>query len=148
MFLLICRVLAPLYHIYIQQMLLFKVQLTLINTYIHTLMVVAAMQGANIRSSLGFSILSKDTLTCRPGESYKMLALHLSHSRPSCTLTATCPYSCVPTFQWSTCNKNIEIWCLLINNLSITIYCHTNMLSHPFAIIVQHTFIYTKLKVL
>ena len=34
-------------------------------------MVVAAMQGADQhgRSSLGFSILPKDTLTCRPGES-------------------------------------------------------------------------------
>ena len=31
---------------------------------IHTLMAVAAM---HIRSSLGFSILPKDTLTCRPG---------------------------------------------------------------------------------
>ena len=48
-------------------------------------MVVAAMQGANqhIRSSLGFSILPKDTLTCQPGESNqqpsdnKMLALFL-----------------------------------------------------------------------
>ena len=40
------------------------------NSYIHTLMVVAAMQGADqhIRSSLGFSILPKDTWTCRPGE--------------------------------------------------------------------------------
>ena len=34
-------------------------------------MVVAAMKGADqhIRSSLGFSILPKDTSTCRPGES-------------------------------------------------------------------------------
>ena len=40
------------------------------NSYIHTLMVVAAMQGADqhIRSSLGFSILPKDTSTWRPGE--------------------------------------------------------------------------------
>ena len=51
-------------------------------------MVVVAMQGANqhIRSSLGFSILPKDTLTRRPGEynqrssDNKMLALPLSHS--------------------------------------------------------------------
>ena len=37
--------------------------------YIHTLMVVAPMQGANqhIRSSLGYRILPKDTSTCRPG---------------------------------------------------------------------------------
>ena len=35
-----------------------------IRTYIHTLMAVAAVQGArHIRSSLGFSILPKDTLT-------------------------------------------------------------------------------------
>ena len=48
------------------------------------------MQGANqhIRSSLGFSILPKDTSTCRTGESNqqphknKTLALPLSHSRP------------------------------------------------------------------
>ena len=52
-------------------------------------MAVAAMQGANqhIRSSLGFSILPKDTLTCTPGETNqrpshnKTLALPLSHSR-------------------------------------------------------------------
>ena len=51
---------------------------------------VAAMQGADqhIRSSLGFSVLPKDTSTCRPGESNQrpsnnmMLALPLSHSRP------------------------------------------------------------------
>ena len=45
--------------------------LTVIHTYIHTLMVVAAMQGADqhIRSSLGFSILPKDGSTCRSGES-------------------------------------------------------------------------------
>ena len=41
------------------------------HTHIHTLMAVAAMQGADlhIRSSWGFSILPKATLTCRPGES-------------------------------------------------------------------------------
>ena len=51
-------------------------------------MAVAAMQGTNqhIRSSLGFSILPKDTSTCRQGESNqrplynKMLALPLIHS--------------------------------------------------------------------
>ena len=45
-------------------------------------MVVAAMQGADqhIRSSLGFSILPKDTLTCRPGEQNKTLAPPLTHS--------------------------------------------------------------------
>ena len=56
-------------------------------TVIHTLMVVAAMQGADqrIRSSW-FSILPKDTSTWRPGESNqrpsynKTLALHLSCS--------------------------------------------------------------------
>ena len=39
-------------------------------TAIHTLMAVAAMQDDNqhIGSSLGFSILPKDNLTCRPGE--------------------------------------------------------------------------------
>ena len=41
------------------------------NSYLHTLMAVAAMQSAehNTGGSLGFSILPKDTLTCRPGES-------------------------------------------------------------------------------
>ena len=41
------------------------------NSYIHTLMVVTAMQGADqhIRSSLRFSILPKDTWSCRPWES-------------------------------------------------------------------------------
>ena len=40
------------------------------NSYIHTLMVAAAMYGAdqNIRSRFGFSILHKDTSTCRPGD--------------------------------------------------------------------------------
>ena len=64
-------------------------QLTVIHTYIYTLMAVAAVQGADqhIRSSLGFSVLPKDTSTCRPGESSqrpsdnKTLALVLSHSR-------------------------------------------------------------------
>ena len=49
--------------------------LTVIHTFIHMLMVVAAMQGADqqhIRSSLGFSILPKDTLTHRPGGSNQM----------------------------------------------------------------------------
>ena len=57
------------------------------NSYIHTLMAMAAMQGADqcIRSSLGFSILPKDTSTWRPGESNQqpsdnMLAQPLSHS--------------------------------------------------------------------
>ena len=52
-------------------------------------MVVAAMQGANqhTRVILGFSSLSKDALTCGPGESNKQpsdskkLARPLSHSR-------------------------------------------------------------------
>ena len=35
------------------------------NSYIHALM---AMQGADTYVSLGFSILPKGTLTCRPGE--------------------------------------------------------------------------------
>ena len=56
--------------------------------YIHTLMVAAAMQGAeqHIRSSLGLSILPKDTWTCRPGElnqqpsDNKTLVLPLRHS--------------------------------------------------------------------
>ena len=51
-------------------------------------MVVAAMQGADkhMQSSLGFSILPKDTLTCRLGESNlqtadnKTLALPLSET--------------------------------------------------------------------
>ena len=68
-------------------------QLTVIHTCIQTLMAVAAMQGADqhIRSSLGFSILPKDTLAlttlkCRPGKSNqrpsnnKTLALPLNHS--------------------------------------------------------------------
>ena len=53
-------------------------------------MEVAAIQDADqhIRSSLGFSILYKDTSACRPGElnqrssDYKMLALPLTHSHP------------------------------------------------------------------
>ena len=53
-------------------------------------MVVAAIQGADqhIRSSLGFSILPKDTSTYGPGESNqqpsinKALALPLSNSHP------------------------------------------------------------------
>ena len=61
---------------------------TVIHTCIHTLMVVAAVQGADmhIRSSLGFSILPKDTSTGRPGElnqrtsSNKTLALPLNHN--------------------------------------------------------------------
>ena len=60
------------------------------NSYINTLMAVAAVQIANqnIRSSFEFSILPKDTLICRPRESNqrpsnnKMLALPLSHSCP------------------------------------------------------------------
>ena len=60
------------------------------NSYIHTLKAEAAIQGADqhIRSSVGFSILLKDTLTCRTGElnqqpSFdKMLAPPLSHSYP------------------------------------------------------------------
>ena len=52
-------------------------------------MAVAAMQGDNqhIRSSLGFSILQKDTSTWRPGElnqwpsDNNLLDLALSHSR-------------------------------------------------------------------
>ena len=48
-------------------------RLTVTHTYIHTLMAVAAMQGADqhVRSSLGLSILGKNTWTCRPrpGES-------------------------------------------------------------------------------
>ena len=65
-------------------------RLTVFHTYIHTLMAVAAMEGANqhIRSSLEFSNLTKDTSTCKPGESNqrpsnnKTLALTLSHRRP------------------------------------------------------------------
>ena len=58
--------------------------LTIIHTYIHTLMVVAALQGPNqhIRSSLGLIILPKDTLSWRPGDlnqwpsNNKMLAFY------------------------------------------------------------------------
>ena len=55
--------------------------------FIHTLMVAAAMQDQNTRSSLGLGIWSKDTSTCRPGESNqrpsdkKTLALLLSHTQ-------------------------------------------------------------------
>ena len=53
-------------------------------------MPVAAIQGADqhIRSSLGFSILPTDILTCRTGESNRQLSdnktvvLPLSHSHP------------------------------------------------------------------
>ena len=62
--------------------------LSVIHTYSHTLMAVAAMQAADwhIRSSLGFSILPKDTWTCRPGElnqqdNNKAMVVPLSHSR-------------------------------------------------------------------
>ena len=46
-------------------------RLTVIHTFIRTLMVVVAIQGADqhIRSSLGFRILPKNILTWRPGES-------------------------------------------------------------------------------
>ena len=56
--------------------------LKVIHTYIHRQMVVAAMQGANqhIRSSLGFSMLHKDTLACRPGESNQQPSSNKSHS--------------------------------------------------------------------
>ena len=45
-------------------------RLAVIHTYIHILMAVAAMQVADqqIRRSLRFGILPKDTLTCTPGE--------------------------------------------------------------------------------
>ena len=64
-------------------------QLIVSQTHIHTLMAVAAMQGADqhIRNSLGLSILSRDTSNCRPGElnqrlsDNKTLALPLSHSQ-------------------------------------------------------------------
>lgn len=75
------------------------VQLTVIHTaFIHWWQWLL-MQGANlhIRSSLGFSILPKDTSTWRPGESIqrtsdnKMLALSLS---PSCTTQHMCAVIC------------------------------------------------------
>ena len=53
-------------------------------------MVVAAMQGADQNSSLGFSILPKDISKCRPGELNRqpsinnILALPLSHNHISC----------------------------------------------------------------
>ena len=64
-------------------------RLTLIHIYIHRL-AVAAMQDADqhIRSSLGFSILPGDALTCRAWESNQWpsdnttLALPLIHSHP------------------------------------------------------------------
>ena len=78
-------------------------RLTVIHTYVHTLMVVAAMQGVeqHIRSSLGFSILPKNTSTCRPGESNqwtsdnKTLALPLSHS---CQNEELYPFICNDSF--------------------------------------------------
>ena len=65
-------------------------RLTVIQTYIYSLTVVAAMQGTyqHIGSSLRFSMLPKDTLTSRPGELNQQpsdngtLALLLSYSRP------------------------------------------------------------------
>ena len=68
----------------------FPKQRTGIHTYIHTLVAMGAVRGAgqHIRSSLRFSILPKDTWTCRPGESKqcssdnKTLALPLSHNKP------------------------------------------------------------------
>ena len=58
-----------------------------------SLMVVAAMQGVDqrIRSSLGFSILPKDTLTCRLGNWTSDLPI-----------TRHWLYPWVPKFQWQT----------------------------------------------
>ena len=52
-------------------------------SYIHKPMAVAATQGADqhIRSSLGVSILPKDTLACRPGESNQRPA-YSSNQKP------------------------------------------------------------------
>ena len=70
------------------------------HSYIHRLMVAAAMQAADqhIRNSLAFSILPKDTSTCRPWESNqqpsdnKTLALPLRQSWQSYPLsTVRCP---------------------------------------------------------
>ena len=75
--------------------------LSVIHTYLHTLMLV------HIRSSFGFSIFPEDTLTCRPEESSqwpsdnKPLALPLSLSRaPMLTLLGSqAPTSC--TANWA-----------------------------------------------
>ena len=88
-------------------------------TLTHTFMVVAVMQGADqyIRSSLGFSILPKDTSTCRPGESnqwpsdYKKLALRLSHRHP--TAAYRCKY----------CNFLLPVGGVM----TITVYWHVNV---------------------
>ena len=91
-------------------------QLTAIHTNIHTLMAVAAMQGADqhIRSSLGFSILPKDT-SCRPGWSNqrpsdnKTQALPLSHSRPQNTTPEIPQQSSFPLF----CDITLrQTWCM------------------------------------
>ena len=64
-------------------------------------MAVAAVQSSTSVPVLGFSILPKDTWTCRPGESHqqpsdnKMLALPLSHSRPCQPLMSTNWYICI-----------------------------------------------------
>ena len=80
--------------------------LTEIHTYIHTLIVVAAMQGADqhIRISLGFSILLKDTYD------NKTLTLPLSQSRPSCPIAAETQTNiiCAPMAQ----RQYIHLYCI------------------------------------
>ena len=88
-----------------------------IHTNIHTLMVVAAMQGADqhIRRTLGFSISPKNMSTCRPGElnqqpsDNKTLALALSHSQ-SCWISpivANLPFTLNIEIDG---RKSIRVW--------------------------------------
>ena len=65
-------------------------RLTVIHAFIHTLMAVAAIQGADqhIKSSLGFVILPKDTSKCRPGE---------SNQQASQKRHWLCPWATAPT---------------------------------------------------
>ena len=90
-------------------------QLTVIHTYIHTMMMVAPMQGTDqhTRCSLGFSILPKDTSTCRPGESNqwpsnnKTLALPLIHSRTFFAIAEILPF--IPLRRHVHLNHCIEV---------------------------------------
>ena len=69
-------------------------RLTEFNSYIHTPMAMAAMQGADqhIKSSLGFIILPKPTSTCRPGE---------SNQRPSNNKTLSLPLRLIIGFVFA-----------------------------------------------
>ena len=90
------------------------------------MMAVAAIQGANqhIRSSLGFKILPKDTLTCRPGESYQWpsdnetLALPLSHSHHVAVSGNNDDVPLIMLIQWISHSAFLKLlrYCILLFN--------------------------------